>query len=63
MNEELKQAQQRQLERLAGLEAAGERVGGWKLGQTSGESRDAFGPGVRPLMGAITIWRPRMRHA
>jgi 2-keto-4-pentenoate hydratase len=49
MNEELKQAQQRQLERLAALEAAGESVGGWKLGQTSGESRDAFGPGVRPF--------------
>lgn len=49
MNEELKQAQQRQLERLARLEARGESVGGWKLGQTSGESRDAFGPGVRPF--------------
>ncbi len=49
MNEELKSAQHRQLERLARLEAAGESVGGWKLGQTSGESRDAFGPGVRPF--------------
>lgn len=49
MNEELRQAQQRQLERLAALEAEGEAVGGWKLGQTSGESRDAFGPGVRPF--------------
>lgn len=49
MNEELRTAQHRQLERLAELEAAGERVGGWKLGQTSGESRDAFGPGVRPF--------------
>ena len=49
MNEELRQAQQRQLERLAELEAQGESVGGWKLGQTSGESRDAFGPGVRPF--------------
>ena len=49
MNEELKQAQQRQLDRLAALEARGESVGGWKLGQTSGESRDAFGPGVRPF--------------
>ena len=49
MNEELRQAQQRQLERLAALEAEGETVGGWKLGQTSGESRDAFGPGVRPF--------------
>ncbi len=49
MNEELKQAQRQQLDRLAELEAAGEAVGGWKLGQTSGESRDAFGPGVRPF--------------
>ena len=49
MNEELRTAQHRQLERLEELEAAGERVGGWKLGQTSGESRDAFGPGVRPF--------------
>ena len=49
MNEELRQAQQRQLQRLATLETAGQAVGGWKLGQTSGESRDAFGPGVRPF--------------
>lgn len=49
MNEELQLAQRRQLERLVELEASGERVGGWKLGQTSGESRDAFGPGVRPF--------------
>lgn len=49
MNEALKQAQQRQLDRLAGLEGQGEPVGGWKLGQTSGESRDAFGPGIRPF--------------
>ncbi|MGE0621388.1 MAG: 2-keto-4-pentenoate hydratase [Pseudomonadales bacterium] len=47
MNEELIEAHRRQLERLAELEASGEAVGGWKLGQTSGESRDAFGPGVR----------------
>jgi 2-keto-4-pentenoate hydratase len=49
MNEELSQAQKKQLQRLAALEADGETVGGWKLGQTSGESRDAFGPGVRPF--------------
>jgi 2-keto-4-pentenoate hydratase len=49
MNEELNKAQDKQLERMAALEARGERVGGWKLGQTSGESRDAFGPGVRPF--------------
>ena len=53
MNEELRQAQQRQLDRLADLEQQGERVGGWKLGQTSGESRDAFGPGVRPFAGIM----------
>jgi 2-keto-4-pentenoate hydratase len=28
---------------------AGERLGGWKVGLTSGRSRDAFGPGVRPF--------------
>lgn len=49
MNEELSGAQRRQLERLARLEAAGEVVGGWKLGLTSGTSRDAFGRGVRPF--------------
>ena len=27
----------------------GETVGGWKLGMTSGQSRDAFGPGFRPF--------------
>lgn len=47
MNEELSEAHQRQLDHLAALEAAGETVGGWKLGQTSGEARDAFGPGIR----------------
>ncbi len=47
MNDELRHAHQQQLDRLATLEAAGEAVGGWKLGQTSGESRDAFGPGIR----------------
>lgn len=49
MNEELHLAQQRQLARLVELEKSGESVGGWKLGQTSGESRDAFGPGIRPF--------------
>ncbi len=47
MNEELIEAHRRQLARLAELEAAGETVGGWKLGQTSGEARDAFGVGIR----------------
>lgn len=27
----------------------GEALGGWKVGLTSGRSRDAFGPGVRPF--------------
>lgn len=47
--EELRSAQSRQLERLIELEQRGESVGGWKLGLTSGESRDAFGPGIRPF--------------
>ncbi len=46
MNEELTQAQRRQLEHL---DATGKPVGGWKLGLTSGESRDAFGSGIRPF--------------
>ena len=28
---------------------AGETLGGWKIGMTSGESRDALGPGIRPF--------------
>jgi len=56
MNEELARAQHKQLERLAGLESRGEKVGGWKLGLTSGESRDAFGPGIRPF-GFILVSR------
>jgi 2-keto-4-pentenoate hydratase len=49
MNEELTRAQQAQLDRLTHLERSGEQVGGWKLGLTSGGSRDAFGPGIRPF--------------
>lgn len=49
MNEELISAQRKLLEHLAELERLGEAVGGWKLGLTSGESRDAFGPGIRPF--------------
>jgi len=49
MNEELVIAQQRQLDHLENLEREGESAGGWKLGLTSGESRDAFGPGIRPF--------------
>ncbi len=29
--------------------AQGEALGGWKVGLTSGQSRDNFGPGVRPF--------------
>ena len=42
-------AQLMQLEALAQKESEGEVVGGWKLGLTSGASRDAFGAGVRPF--------------
>ena len=35
--------------RLDRLLAEGEQLGGWKLGLTSGRSRDAFGAGVRPF--------------
>ena len=40
---------ERQLDRLAELEAAGERRGGWKVGLTSGRARNAMGPGFRPF--------------
>jgi 2-keto-4-pentenoate hydratase len=40
---------QAQLAVLERLEADGERVGGWKLGFTSGRGRDLLGPGVRPF--------------
>lgn len=46
---DLDAAQARQLESLEALEADGEAVGGWKLGLTSGGSRDAFGAGFRPF--------------
>ena len=49
MNDELIAAQRRQLRKLAEAERTGDRVGGWKLGLTSGQSRDAFGPGIRPF--------------
>lgn len=38
-----------QLAVLERWEAAGERLGGWKVGMTSLASRDALGPGVRPF--------------
>jgi 2-keto-4-pentenoate hydratase len=49
MNDELIAAQRKLLHRLTELERQGESIGGWKLGLTSGESRDAFGPGIRPF--------------
>ena len=38
-----------QLQVLARWLASGEQLGGWKVGLTSGRSRDAFGAGVRPF--------------
>ena len=38
-----------QVQLLQRFIAAGEAIGGWKLGMTSGASRDAMGPGVRPF--------------
>jgi 2-keto-4-pentenoate hydratase len=38
-----------QLEVLDRWRNRGERVGGWKVGLTSGRARDAFGVGVRPF--------------
>jgi 2-oxo-hept-3-ene-1,7-dioate hydratase len=49
MNEELTRAQYRQLDWLQALCAQGDAIGGWKLGLTSGASRDAFGPRIRPF--------------
>ena len=37
------------VELLDRLLAEGEHLGGWKLGLTSGRSRDAFGKGIRPF--------------
>ena len=45
----LADGQRLQLALLERWRARGERVGGWKLGMTSGQSRDAFGPGFRPF--------------
>ena len=39
----------RQLETLEGKLAAGETLGGWKVGLTSGSARDSMGPGFRPF--------------
>jgi 2-keto-4-pentenoate hydratase len=38
-----------QLALLERYVAAGDALGGWKVGMTSGRSRDAFGAGVRPF--------------
>ncbi len=38
-----------QLDVLERRRAAGEQLGGWKVGLTSGASRDAFGKGIRPF--------------
>ena len=45
----LEQGEAAQLEVLARWQARGEALGGWKVGLTSGRSRDAFGPGFRPF--------------
>ena len=39
----------RQLENLAAREAAGETLGGWKVGLTSGRARNSMGDGFRPF--------------
>ena len=39
----------RQLETLEGKLAAGEALGGWKVGLTSGQARDSMGSGFRPF--------------
>lgn len=44
---ELDAGQQRQVEQMRALQDQGVAMGGWKLGQTSGGSRDAFGVGFR----------------
>jgi 2-keto-4-pentenoate hydratase len=45
----LAEGQRLNLELLDRHCAAGDGLGGWKLGLTSGTSRDAFGPGIRPF--------------
>ncbi|MDH3644426.1 MAG: fumarylacetoacetate hydrolase family protein, partial [Gammaproteobacteria bacterium] len=46
---DLDAGQRLQLRLLERWRAQGETVGGWKLGMTSGQSRDAFGAGFRPF--------------
>lgn len=45
----LDDAQWQQVKRIDALEKQGIPIGGWKLGLTSGQSRDAFGAGFRPF--------------
>ena len=49
MPDPLKQGLRRQLEILERKVAGGEALAGWKVGLTSGTSRDAMGPGFRPF--------------
>jgi len=46
---DLHEGQALQLQVLERWRRQGETIGGWKLGMTSGQSRDAFGPGFRPF--------------
>ena len=46
---DLAEGQAMQLRLIERWRQQGERVGGWKLGMTSGQSRDAFGVGFRPF--------------
>lgn len=46
---DLTEGERLQLAVLARWREHGETLGGWKVGMTSGQSRDAFGPGLRPF--------------
>lgn len=45
----VEQGERLQLQMLDRWCAQGESLAGWKVGLTSGRSRDAFGPGIRPF--------------
>ncbi len=49
MKDPIDEAQGQQAEALAALLSGGEQLAGWKTGLTSGDSRDAFGKGIRPF--------------
>jgi len=49
LNKQIDAAQQLQVNALETLVAGGETLAGWKAGLTSGDSRDAFGAGIRPF--------------